>query len=112
VPAYCPDAGDIIWLDFDPQKGRKQAEPRPALVLTPRAYNELTSLCMACPITSRSRGWRFEVPIPAGHPVAGVVIADHAKSASWEGRGAKFVCRAPEGVVVEVKERIAALLDL
>jgi mRNA interferase MazF len=112
VTGYCPDVGDIIWVDFDPQKGREQAGRRPAIVLTPRSYNELTTLCMACPITSRSRGWRFEVAIPDGYPISGVVLADHAKSTSWEDRSAQFLCAAPPGVLDEVKEKIAALLEL
>ena len=82
------------------------------MVLTPRRYNELTTLCMACPITTRSRGWRFEVAIPSGYTVGGVVLADHAKSTSWQERGAEFLCAAPPGVLNEVKEKVAALLEL
>ena len=112
MAAYCPDAGDIIWVDFDPQKGREQAGRRPAIVLTSRAYNELTSLCMACPITGRSRGWQFEVAIPTGYPVSGFVLADHAKSTSWQDRGAEFLCTAPPRVLDEVKDKLTALLSL
>jgi len=104
--------GDVIWVDFNPQKGREQAGRRPAVVLTPRAYNELTTLCLACPITTRSRGWQFEVVVPDGYPVKGIVLADHAKSTSWEERRAEFLCAAPPGVIEEVKEKLAALLQL
>jgi len=104
--------GDVIWIDFDPQKGREQAGRRPALVLSQRFYNDAVQLCIACPITSRARGYPFEVPIPTGYPVAGVVLADHVKSTSWQERGAEFLCAAPPGVLHEVKEKVAALLGL
>ena len=112
VAAYCPEMGDVIWIDFDPQKGREQAGRRPAMVLSQRFYNEAAQLCIACPITSRPRGYPFEVPIPPGQPVAGVVLADQAKSTSWHERGAAFLCAAPSAVLDEVKERVAALLEL
>jgi mRNA interferase MazF len=112
VVVYCPETGDIIWIDFDPQKGREQAGRRPALILTDRAYNELTTLCIACPITSRSRGWSFEVAIPDGYPVTGVILADHAKSTSWHERGAQFLCAAPSSVLDEVRNKLTALLQI
>jgi mRNA interferase MazF len=104
--------GDIIKLDFDPQAGREQAGWRAALVLTPRRYNELTGLCVVCPITNTARGWNFEVAIANGRPVPGVVLSDHVKSLSWEARRATLVCAAPNGVLVEVKAKIKALVRL
>ena len=112
MSAYCPEIGDVIWIDFNPQKGREQAGRRPAIVLSGRPYNEAAQLCVACPITGRARGYPFEVSIPAGHPVGGVVLADQAKSTSWQERGAEFFCAAPPGVLDEVKEKVAALLEL
>src|SRR3984893_19215429 len=69
VGGYCPNSGDIIWRDFLQPVGNEQAGRRPALVLSPRAFNELTGRCIACPITSRDRDWSFHVAIPDGHEV-------------------------------------------
>src|SRR5262245_28198296 len=88
--AYCPKAGDVVWLEFDPQAGREQAGRRPALVLSPRKYNETTRLCVLCPITSQIKGYPFEVTFPDKHAVRGAVLADHVKSLSWEARSSKF----------------------
>lgn len=110
--AYCPDVGDIIKINCDPQAGREQAGWRPALVLTTRGFNERTTLCIACPMTTKVRGWPFEVPMPDGHEVTGVVLAHHARSMSWQGRGAKFISVAPNGVLVEVKAKLKALLQI
>ena len=85
---YIPDAGDLIWLTFDPPAGREQAGRRPALVLSPAAYNEITSLALVCPITSRVKGYPFEVSLPEGLPVSGVVLSDHLKSLDWKERKA------------------------
>ncbi len=109
---YCPDAGDIIDITFDPQEGREQRGRRPALVLTPAAYNRRAGLCVLCPITNQQKGYPFEVAIPAGHPVTGVVLADQVKSLSWERRDAAFRCPSPGGVLREAKGKIRALLQL
>jgi mRNA interferase MazF len=111
VAAYCPDAGDVIWLDFMQAVGNEQAGRRPALVLSPRAFNDLTGRCIACPITSRDRDWSFHVAIPDGHDVSGVVQADQVRSASWQQRGSRFVCAAPGEVLDEVRAKLAALLQ-
>jgi mRNA interferase MazF len=110
VAAYCPDWGDIIWLDFLLPVGNEQAGRRPALVLSPRAFNELTGRCIACPITNRDRDWSFHVAIPEGGDVSGVVQADQLRSASWEQRGSRFVCEAPAGVLDDVRAKLRALL--
>ena len=110
---YCPNAGDIIWIDFDPTKGHEQRGRRPALVLSSRRYNERgANLCIACPITSRRKGYPFEVPIPQGHAASGVVLADQIRSVSWLERGAEFLTIAPAEVVDDVREKIAALLAI
>jgi len=93
VVAYCPETGDIIWLDFLQSVANEQAGRRPALVLSPRAFNELTGRCMACPITRRDRDWSFHVPIPEGNEISGVIQADQLRSASWEERGSRFICQ-------------------
>lgn len=77
---YVPDTGDLIWLDFNPQAGREQAGRRPVVVLSPRAYNHKSNLAIVCPITSQVKGYPFEVSVPEGLPIGGVILADHLKS--------------------------------
>lgn len=111
-PSYCPDAGDVIDINFDPQQGREQRGRRPALVLSPRTYNQRAGLCVLCPITSQQKGYPFEVAIPAGHRVTGVVLSDQVKSLSWERRNAALRCPAPSEVLRETKGKIKALLQI
>src|SRR2546425_7609843 len=87
--AYVPDVGDLVWLNFMPQAGHEQAGRRPALVLSPLTYNDKASLAVVCPITSRAKGYPFEVPLPKGLMIAGVVLADHLKSVDWRERRAE-----------------------
>ena len=108
---YVPGAGDIVWLTFTPQAGREQAGRRPALVLSPRSYNGKTSLALFCPITSRVKGYPFEVPLPPTSVVTGVVLADQVKSLDWRARRARFESEAPPRVIGEVLEKLAVLLD-
>ena len=110
--SYIPDAGDLIWLTFDPQAGREQAGRRPALVLSPAAYNEKTSLALVCPISSRVKGYPFEVLLPEGLAISGVVLSDNLKSLDWTQRRAEFVARVPAEVISEVLARLAPLLGL
>lgn len=107
-----PDAGDVVWLDFAPQAGREQAGKRPALVLSPRIYNEKVGLMVACPITSKAKGYPFEVALPTGLPVAGVILSDHLKSLDWKTRGAALSCQVPAGTLKEVQDKIKALLRI
>lgn len=107
---YVPDTGHIVWLRFSPQAGHEQAGRRPALVLSPRSYNERTSLALFCPITSRIKGYPFEVRLPASGAVAGVVLADQVRSLDWRARGARFEEQAPPQLVSEVREKLAILL--
>jgi mRNA interferase MazF len=107
---YCPELGDVVWFTFDPQAGREQAGRRPALVLSPRAYNQISSLCVVCPITSRRRGFPFEVAVPDGLDISGVVLADHVKSASWSERWARLICIMPLPVIEDVRDRIRLLI--
>jgi mRNA interferase MazF len=109
---YVPDAGDLVWLTFDPQAGREQRGRRPALILSPRAYNERTHLAIACPVTSQVKGYPFEVPVSGGGPIAGVILADHVKSLDWHQRRAEFAQKATPPVLTDVRERIRPLLGL
>ncbi|HWE40440.1 MAG TPA: endoribonuclease MazF [Isosphaeraceae bacterium] len=97
--ADAPERGDVIWIDMSPQAGREQAGRRPAVVLSPRAYNAKVGLAIVCPITSRVKGYKFEVAIPDGLPVSGVVLADQLRSLDWRVRRAESIARLPgEGV--------------
>jgi mRNA interferase MazF len=109
---YIPDRGDLIWLSFDPQAGREQAGRRPALVLSPSLYNGRTRLALVCPITSQVKGYPFEVQLPPGLPVSGVVLADHLRSIDWQARRADPAGIAPPAVVDEVLARLAPLLGI
>jgi mRNA interferase MazF len=109
---YCPDQGDIVWLDFDPQAGREQRGRRPALVLSPRIYNARSGLCVLCPSTSQVKGYPFEQLLPDGLAVSGAVLSDQVKSLSWQFRRAEFACAAPAPVVAHVRAKISALIRL
>ena len=109
---YVPDAGDLVWLTFDPQAGHEQRGRRPALILSPRIYNAKALLAIACPITSHAKGYPFEVSLPAGGKLTGVVLADHVKNIDWSARRVEFAGTAPADVVTDVKERLRVLLGL
>jgi mRNA interferase MazF len=109
---YCPDAGDLVWIDLNPTAGHDQSGHRPAIVLTPRQYNVRSGLCIICPITSRARGYPFEVAIPPGHAIAGIILVDQARSVSWEKRYVKAASVAPVELLDEVRERLGALLQI
>ena len=109
---HCPDAGDFVWVDLNPTLGHEQAGHRPAIVLTPRSYNEPSGLCILCPITRRARGYPFEVAIPHGHLISGVVLADQPRGVSWEKRYVKIAGASSAKLVEEVRERLAVLLQI
>jgi mRNA interferase MazF len=106
-----PDRGDVVWITLDPQVGHEQRGRRPALVLSPRAYNARVGLGLFCPITSQVKGYPFEVRIPPGLAVTGVVLADQVKSFDWRARHADFVTSVPEAVATEVLGRLQTLLS-
>jgi mRNA interferase MazF len=106
-----PNRGDVVWLSLDPQAGHEQAGRRPALVLSPVAYNGPVGLALVCPVTNRPKGYPFEVPLPDGLVVTGVVLADHVKCLDWRSRKATFICEVPEQVVAEVVRRLVLLLE-
>jgi mRNA interferase MazF len=109
--AYVPDAGDIVWLHFDPQSGHEQAGHRPALVLSPKAYNGITNLMICCPMTTKGKGHRFEVEVSVdGDP--SFVLSDQVKSVDWVARRAKRKGTASEEAMRQVRGRVKALLGL
>jgi mRNA interferase MazF len=107
---YVPRRGDIVWLSFTPPAGHEQAGRRPALVLSPTAYNGKVGLAWFCPVTSQVKGYPFEVAIPPGGPVSGVVLSDQVKSLDWRARHAEFADRLPEAEVGDVLAKVSALL--
>lgn len=108
--AHLPDSGDLIWMSFSPQVGREQAGRRPGLVLSPRSYNAKVGLCLVCPVTQRAKGYVFEVNLPEGLPIQGVVLADHVKSVDWQGRKSEWIASAPDEVLDEVRAKLKPLL--
>jgi mRNA interferase MazF len=108
--SYVPDRGDIVWLQFDPQAGHEQAGHRPALVVSPREYNGKVGLALFCPITSRVKGYPFEVQLPADSKTSGAVLSDQVKSLDWRARKAKRFGFAPEEVIGTVIAKILTLV--
>lgn len=108
--AYVPNRGDIVWINFNPQAGHEQAGRRPAIILSPQSYNGKVGLCILCPITNKVKGYPFEVLIPAGLGISGVVLSDQAKSLDWQVRNAEFIARLPETVINEVLKKLKSLL--
>jgi len=109
--AYVPQRGDAVWVTFNPQDGHEQAGRRPAVVLSPGAYNSKVGLAILCPITSQIKGYPFEVPLPDGLPIGGVVLADQVKSLDWQAREAEFISALPPATVSEILQRISVLLS-
>lgn len=111
MSTYLPDRGDLVWLEFTPQAGSEQRGRRPALVLSPKAYNGKVGLALFCPVTSRIKGYPFEVQLPDESAVSGVVLSDQLKSLDWRSRKVKFIERAPSDVFALVTAKLLALLE-
>jgi len=108
---YVPQRGDVVWITLNPQSGHEQAGRRPAVVLSPGIYNEKVELAILCPVTNQIKGYPFEVLMPDGLPVSGVILADQIKSLDWRVRDAEWVCTLPPRVVVEVLQKLGTLLS-
>jgi mRNA interferase MazF len=108
--SWVPDRGDLVWLTFRPGAGHEQSGRRPALVLSPVAYNSAVGLAICCPVTTQVKGYPFEVTVPKNLPVAGVILSDHLKSLDWRERRAVFACRLPGEIVADVLSRLVTLL--
>lgn len=107
---YIPSRGDIVYLDFDPTRGHEQRGHRPAFVISPVGYNRKSSLALLMPITTQQKGYPFEVPLPAGLTIQGVILVDQIKCLDWKARGMRFVESVPEGVIEDVQAKIEPLV--
>ena len=109
---YVPERGDIVWLNFSPIRGHEQGGKRPALVVSRALYNAKTGLCLICPITSRAKGYDFEVALPDMSEIQGVVLSDHVKSLDWKQRRAKKAGQVPRAILLEIRNMLAPLLGI
>jgi mRNA interferase MazF len=109
-PSYVPDAGDVVWLEFDPQAGHEQAGRRLALVLSPARYNGLRGMMICCPMSSRIKGYAFEVVVSVEPP--SVVLADQVKNLDWRARRAIYRNAVSPEVLADVQAKIRSLLRL
>lgn len=107
---FIPSRGDLIWLDFSPQAGREQAGRRPALVLSHFEYNKKTRRAIVCPITSKIKGFPFEVILPSTLSIQGAVLTDHIKNQDISVRNSTFIETVPKDVIEEVLEILHTLL--
>lgn len=110
VKRYVPERGDVVWLNFTPQAGHEQAGHRPALVLSPAAYNGKTGLMLCCPITSQVKGYPFEVPLDSAGSAQGVILSDQVKSLDWRARRASRKGVVSKAVMEQTLARVRALL--
>ena len=111
LQTYIPSRGDVVWLEFTPQAGREQSGRRPALVISPRRYNQKVGLCLFCPVTSHVKGYPFEVKIPGNLMIEGVILSDQIKSLDWKIRKAKLICKLTNEVLEEVLVKTKTLID-
>lgn len=107
---YIPDRGDIVWFDFTPQAGREQAGKRPAIVISPKSYNSKVGLAIFLPITSKQKGYPFEVKLPNDLPISGVVLSDQIKSLDWKIMKIKYICTVPEKYYLEAVKKFLVLI--
>ena len=107
---YIPQCGDAVWITLNPQAGREQVGRRPAVVLSPQNYNSKVGLAILCPITNQTKGYPFEVLLPAGLPIAGAILSDQVKSLDWRARNAELICTLPTQTVSDVLQKLVTLL--
>ena len=107
---YVPQRGEVVWITLNPQAGQEQAGRRPAVVLSPGAYNGKVGLAILCPVTSQVKGFPFEVSLPTDLPVAGVILSDQVKSLDWRSRNAELICALPPDTMREVLGKLGTLL--
>ena len=109
---YVPQRGDVVWITLNPQPGHEQAGRRPAVIISPQAYNDKVGLAILCPITSQVKGYPFEVRIPAGLPIAGVILSDQVKSMDWRASNSERIFSLSPDAIIEVLGKLRILLDI
>jgi len=107
---YIPQRGDVVWIDIHPQTGHEQAGRRPAIVLSPKSYNDKVGLALLCPVTNRIKGYPFEVIVPSGLKTTGTILSDQIKSLDWRMRNTEYCDKVPETVVLEIFKKLSTLL--
>jgi mRNA interferase MazF len=112
MDSYVPEQGDFVWINMNPQLEHEQAGRRPAIILSPVAYNKKVALAILCPITKQTKGYPFEVIIPIGLGVNGVILSDQVKSFDWKARNTVFIGKAPETTTLEVLKKLNTLLRI
>src|SRR5947208_427036 len=110
--AYLPEAGDLVWTDFDPRVGREQSGRRPALVVSPAEFCRAAEFAIVCPITSRVRPFGTSVVLPPGLPIAGEILTGHVRSIDIRARPVLFVAKVPDPILEDVRSKLAALIGL
>ncbi len=110
VKEYIPDRGDLVWITLNPHSGHEQSGRRPAVVISPALYNSKVGLSIMCPVTGQVKGYPFEVKIPAGLEVKGVVLADQVRNLDWRARKAELICSLPEDAMTEIQQKLIALI--
>ena len=109
---HTPGRGDLVWITLNLQAGHEQAGRRPAVVISPKSYNGKTGLAILCPVTGRSKGYPFEVLLPDGLAVSGVILSDQVKSLDWRARHAELICTLPDETTYELLEKLGTLLTM
>ena len=107
---YVPDVGDVAWIDFDPQAGHEQTKRRPAVVLTPKNYNQKTDLLLCVPLTTKIKDYPFEVLIKGDKEI--VALSDQVKSLDWKARRAEYKTEVSQDELKEIQKMIALLLGI
>ena len=110
TPPYVPDRRDVVWIDLDPTLGREQAKRRPAIVISPRSYNQKTNLMLVCTITSEQKDYPFEVLL-SSEKVAGVVLVDQVRALDWKVRETRFIVKAKPKEFSEIQDKLKLLID-
>lgn len=108
VKRYIPDVGDVVWINCDPSVGNEHKKRRPAVILSPKQYNRLTNLCICCPMTSKQKGYPFEVVIDN----ESIVLSDQVKSLDWVSRKAEYKTKIDTELLSEIKSKVAILLQI
>ena len=106
---YIPERGDIVWLNFTPQAGREQQGRRPTIVISPQAYNKKVGLALFCPITTKQKGYPFEVKI-INENINGVILSDQIKSLDWQHRDIEYVTKITNEEMNEIIKKLSVLI--